>query len=110
MHVSKFLDESTNKENNPFQRANEIKKLLDTKDLRSSAQKTLFKWVQAGDSFEVNNLLKRDPKLIDCADSKGNTVLHEAVKLGDAELLALLIEKGGTNLIPIRNNVQSMPN
>jgi ankyrin repeat protein len=73
--------------------------------MRTPLEKTFFRMVQASDSFEVNNMLIKNPKLLACTDSKGNTVLHEVSKLGDTELLTVLLEYGGISLLNAKNNV-----
>lgn len=52
------------------------------------------RYAGVGDAEQLRKLLDRNPQLVDARDDNGWTSLHEAVRLGDENVIKLLLDRG----------------
>lgn len=66
----------------------------DLNNSRESAQSTLFKAIEAGDTAAVLSILAERPELTQCTDDEGQTPLHLAAAFDDIRVALVLLSHG----------------
>jgi ankyrin repeat protein len=70
-------------------------------------KKHIIQAIHASQIERIKGLLNDDPAVVHTRDSEGDTILHKAVSLGNAEIIEYLLEKGAN--VNARDNSEIRP-